>query len=161
SDCQLIGGQCWYCLDTAAGCSCPSGGAGLYSQGSAFLLDSTTTGGPGRLSDGFIACDDAPAGPDTTGNGTIELLPGESLRASTSSPVRENGTISVHLEGPPNVPIWLSRAPAPRSTPRIRLWRGISLLNHAGAPKLAFVGITDANGVLERTLPVGTMPAGL
>src|SRR6185436_9930505 len=106
-------------------------------------------------------CDDAPAGPDTTGNGTIELLPGESLRASTSSPVRENGTISVHLEGPPNVPIWLSRAPAPRSTPRIRLWRGISLLNHAGAPKLAFVGITDANGVLERTLPVGTMPAGL
>ena len=158
SDCELAGGGSNYCEYDSVGCFCPHGGAGLDSRGESTLLDSTTTGGPGQPG-GTFGCGDAPPGPDVVG--TSQFLPGRALRATTSSPVRENGSISLHIEGPPHVPVWLGRSAAPESTRRIGLWRGIVLLDMSFVTGLALVGITDANGILDRTLPVGAFPLGL
>lgn len=157
SDCELEGGRSNYCVADSSWCFCPRGGTGLVSLGQVFVLDSTLTGGLGRPI-GW-SCAAAPDGFDYTG--TPQFLPGRAMRVTTGSPVRENSTVSLQIEGPPHVPVWMAYAAAPKSSALVGFLRGISLVPLLSpATGFDWLGVTDASGSLDLTLPFGALPAG-
>jgi hypothetical protein len=165
SDCVLRGGMGSISTDDfdQIGCLFPRGGPGLDTAGSAFVLDSTLSGGPGHPSFGAFCsgcnCNTGIDGPAFLGTPTF--LPGKAQRATTSPAIREGGSLSIRVEGPPHVPVWFAASLAPRSTRHIGDLRGFVLLDLSSSPPLFFMGVTDAAGVLEKTVPFADLPAGI
>lgn len=157
SDCLMTGGSCDACRPDQLGCLCPHAGHGVDAAGETFLLDSVAKGGiPARPN--LSHCDAATPGSDLVG--AVQTLPGKALRASVASPVHENESISIHIEGPAFVPVWLVRAAAPHSMRQIRGFRGVLLLDWSTWYGLTLLGVTDATGTLDRALPAGALPRG-
>ena len=158
SDCLMTGGSCDACRPDQLGCLCPHAGHGVDAAGETFLLDSVAKGGiPARPN--LSHCDAATPGSDLVG--AVQTLPGKALRASVASPVHENESISIHIEGPAFVPVWLVRAAAPHSMRQIRGFRGVLLLDWSTWYGLTLLGVTDATGTLDRALPAGALPTGI
>jgi hypothetical protein len=125
SDCEVLGGPSTSCQLSGLGdCFCGSGGVGLVSDGRSILLECTVTGGPAL----FHPSDCGVPTPGADYTGQLEFLPGRALRATVGSPVRENGTVAIHLEGPPNVPVWMLYAGFPRASVFRPDVRGVRLL---------------------------------
>ena len=163
SDCVVKGGDGIGCSYPSGNCAPNSGGTGIaWGAGTVGEVDSEFAGGT------WVQFRCGPFGPPcptpgsaglATSPGTnIAEVPGRALRLQATSPVRENGTIDMTIEGPPHTPIWLLGGTHvdPR-TPRAHV--GTLLLG--GSPRLEFAGFTDEQGQLQRSVSLGLLPANL
>ncbi len=167
SGCTVQGGQGVGCVFDKVCFPCTDhnpGGDGLYWAGQAAVLDSSIQGGAAVPGGG--TCDSCP--PLTDGVPIValpeldlELVPGSALCMQMTSPVRENGLLTLEFDGPPDAPVWLlvSTRLAPfyldiPPYPRGSLLPGAPLTN-------VFLGRTDAGGTLQRTFTLAPMPVGV
>ncbi|MEQ1891302.1 MAG: hypothetical protein ABL998_02070 [Planctomycetota bacterium] len=151
SACSITGGDSpgSYLPCDLVGGSPNRGGIGLMAYGgSANVLECLLAGGQGV------------GGVGSPYVGTPTFLPGRALRVTPGSPVRENQSAHVHLEGPSSVPVWMAMSPEPDTLPAINLLRGTALLSLSPVPKVRFLGVTSAMGILDMNIPVGVLPAG-
>jgi hypothetical protein len=77
--------------------------------------------------------------------GTVDLLPGRGLRVIPLSPAHENGTVPLHIEGPPHSLIRM----------------GTLLLAASPPPIVRTLGWTNAAGVLNTSITLGSFAPGV
>jgi hypothetical protein len=158
SDCAVTGGGCSGSDYTFCDGDCKVGtcaGDGLRAGTTAtHVLDSTLSGGNGYECNFFVQ---HPGEPYV---GSVAFLPGSSLRVTSLAPARENTLVPLHLEGPPHSLVRLGASDAAWTLPALEIARGTSFLRPSPAATVTTIGVTNASGVLDTTVDVGSLPAG-
>jgi hypothetical protein len=151
SGCQVVGGAG---VKTAGVFlpNCSDGGPGLSSAGVARVHDTSLQGGPGAFS-GSRQC--SANGPDQVGN--VRVLAGRALGFSASSPVSPTDVVQYEFRGPAGAPVWLLIGKDPESI-FLRSLSGVFLVD---SPRVKFMGVTDASGVLHFTSTPPPVPTGV
>ncbi|MDA1265789.1 MAG: hypothetical protein O2816_11975 [Planctomycetota bacterium] len=133
------------------------GGDGLRVEGATAhvdLLDMTLTGGPSN------ACNAPPGQPlRLLGGATSSNWPGPARSMTSESPVRVGAGLPLKFTAPAGETVLLTVSFAPGWQDRIPFSYGPWL--GAGPGYVGVVGQMPANGVLNRTWPVGPIPGGL
>ena len=92
------------------------------------------------------------------GTSAAEDYPVPTLALTVDSPVRAGEIVTVHLDGPPLVPVWLAAGAQPFGL-HLERFAGTVLL----APPLGIssLGSLDAGGQLTLSIPAGSVPPGV
>ncbi len=142
------------------------GGEGVHFLGSipsdVRFLDSAISGGAAGTDPTPVpVCVTEPASDGAAWGGTPGTVAAVGttgfLALSATSPVREGQSLTVELDGPPNVPSFLAFGTAPDALFDEALFGAI----HVAPPwAILVLGTTDATGHAQKSLPVGFLPAG-
>ena len=161
SRCSLQGGNGLGCDVYPGNCRGVNGGTGLETLGATWLLDCVLIGG--RASEGFRwDCGPYPncGMPGVPQVGSVTSLAGNTVTGSVSSPVREGEALTVRVQAPPYSTVWAIIARQPEATSAPHPFVGTILTAMSPRPLERYLGVTDADGELERTIVTDPLPPG-
>ena len=161
SRCLLKGGDGHGCYQGVGSCLGVDGGTGFENLGTASVLECELVGGTAPPTD-VLACgiffncgtDGEPL------VGTVTTLDGGAVTGSVSSPVREGEALTVRVQAPPYSAVWAIIARQPEASPAPHPFVGTVLTAMSPRPTERFLGVTDANGELERAIVTDPLPLG-